>query len=151
MNINGLDAIDNQILTLLKDNGRLTYSEIGEKVGLTRTGVKKRIDALEENGVIMGYQAKINPLALPETMTFYAYIETKPEMYDITIRKLKEEPCVTYLFETVGNNALFMICNSKNKDARSAFRWKVNQTYEGITYFSVKDIWKVDKGVILPE
>ena len=38
--IKGLDGIDNKILNLLLDNGRMSYSEIGDIVGLSRTAVK---------------------------------------------------------------------------------------------------------------
>lgn len=38
--IKGLDDIDNRILNLLLNNGRMSYSELGEIVGLSRTSVK---------------------------------------------------------------------------------------------------------------
>ena len=46
MNINGLDEKDNQIVNLLIKNARLTYSEIGEQIGLTRVAVKNRVKVL---------------------------------------------------------------------------------------------------------
>lgn len=36
MNIAGLDKVDNAILEVIKDNARMSYSDIGEKVGLSR-------------------------------------------------------------------------------------------------------------------
>lgn len=53
--IKGLDDIDNRILNLLLNNGRMSYSEIGEIVGLSRTSVKNRIAELEDQGIISGY------------------------------------------------------------------------------------------------
>lgn len=41
MNNEGLDKLDIAILNILKDNARMSYSEIGEKVGVTRVAVKK--------------------------------------------------------------------------------------------------------------
>ena len=41
--IKGLDGIDNQIINLLLDDARMSYSEIAQIVGLTRTSVKNRI------------------------------------------------------------------------------------------------------------
>ena len=61
MRINGIDFIDNQIVDLLLKNGRMSYSEIGEKVGLSRTAVKTRIAALERAGIIKGYKAIVDP------------------------------------------------------------------------------------------
>ena len=43
MNIEGLDKLDNAILETIKDNARMSYSDIGEKVGLSRVAVKNRM------------------------------------------------------------------------------------------------------------
>ncbi len=47
MRINGLDDIDNTLLTLLKENARYTYSELAEYVGISRVAVKNRIQDME--------------------------------------------------------------------------------------------------------
>jgi Lrp/AsnC family transcriptional regulator, leucine-responsive regulatory protein len=59
-----LDAIDRQILTMLQDDARLSYSEIGRRVHLTQPAVAERIHALEACGAIIGYHAHIDPTAL---------------------------------------------------------------------------------------
>ena len=50
--IKGLDGTDNKIINLLLEDGRMSYSEIGNIVGLSRTSVKSRISELEEKGII---------------------------------------------------------------------------------------------------
>ena len=44
MEITGLDQTDNQIIELLRDDARLSYSEIGKIVGLSRVTVKRRMN-----------------------------------------------------------------------------------------------------------
>ena len=66
MQIRGIDETDNRIINLLLEDGRMSYSDIAEKVGLSRTAVKARIAALERNGIIKGYKAIIDPQAAPE-------------------------------------------------------------------------------------
>ena len=61
MFLEGLDALDQQIVSLLIENARLSYSDIGERVGLSRVAVKSRIQALEQRGVIEEYTTIINP------------------------------------------------------------------------------------------
>ena len=51
MYIEGLDELDNRIIEIVKENARLTYSEIGEKVGVSRISVRKRMEALEEKEI----------------------------------------------------------------------------------------------------
>ena len=78
MQIAGLDDIDNRIIDLLLKNGRASYSEIGAAVGLSRTAAKNRIRALEASGIILGYQAILDPQASTGGMTFVVNIETRP-------------------------------------------------------------------------
>ena len=52
MYLDGLDALDQKIIQLLIENARISYSDIGEKTGISRVAVKARIQALEKKGVI---------------------------------------------------------------------------------------------------
>ena len=55
MYLNGLDELDQKIVQLLIKNARLSYSDIGKEVGISRVAVKARIQALEKKGVIEEY------------------------------------------------------------------------------------------------
>lgn len=55
-----LDEIDNKILALLMDNARLPVTTIAKQVGIARTTVIARIQALEKREVIAGYGVKLN-------------------------------------------------------------------------------------------
>lgn len=52
MHINGIDEKDNEIINLLLKDARMSYSDIGEEIGLSRTAVKNRVANLEKNGII---------------------------------------------------------------------------------------------------
>ena len=58
--IGGLDAVDERILALLQENARRTFGDIGRQVGLSAPAVKRRVDRLEESGVIRGYTAIVD-------------------------------------------------------------------------------------------
>ena len=45
MYLSGLDEIDRKMLDLLTQNARYTYSELGERLGLSRVAIKNRMDA----------------------------------------------------------------------------------------------------------
>ena len=79
MQIEGLDETDNKILEIIKDNARLTYKEIGEQVGISRVSVKTRMDALQEKGIIKGFQTLIDPTKVPEGTRFFLDIECVPD------------------------------------------------------------------------
>ena len=52
-----LDDVDWHILSELQKDARLTYAEIGRRVGLSSPAVAERVHRLEEAGVITGYSA----------------------------------------------------------------------------------------------
>lgn len=59
-----LDDINLDLLDLLQEHGRMSYRELGERVGLTAPAVTERIRKLEDAGVITGYQAVVDYEAL---------------------------------------------------------------------------------------
>ena len=76
MYLSGLDELDQKILQLLIENARYSYSEIGERIGVSRVAVKSHINALEEQGIIEEYTAVINPHKLSGAISCYFEIET---------------------------------------------------------------------------
>ena len=151
MHINGLDEIDNQIINLLIEDARLTYSEIGERVGLSRVAVKNRIVALEEQGIIKGYHADVNPMEAPKMMTFVAMIKTRADSYDLISDALEQEPCVVTLCKMSGDNVLHAICVADSMNEMSNFAWRVRNKYEGLLSFSAQMVWEIRKGSVLPK
>lgn len=59
-----LDDINRDILDLLQVEGRMSYRELGERVGLTAPAVTERVRKMEELGVIKGYRAVVDYEAL---------------------------------------------------------------------------------------
>ena len=59
-----LDSIAWKILEYLQQNARISFAELGRKVGLSTPAVAERVHRLEEAGVISGYHAIVNPARL---------------------------------------------------------------------------------------
>lgn len=69
-----LDRIDIKILQALQKNGRLSYVDLAETVGLSTTPCVERVKRLEKQGFIEGYYAKINAEALGLELTVFLEI-----------------------------------------------------------------------------
>ena len=69
MNKINFDEMSLKILALLQESARLSYTEIGKKVGLTTPSVIERIKKLEDSGVIENYTVNINAEKLGYTIT----------------------------------------------------------------------------------
>jgi DNA-binding Lrp family transcriptional regulator len=59
-----MDQIDQRIVALLRENARRSFQDIGSRVALSAPAVKRRVDRLEEAGVIRGYSAVLDHSAL---------------------------------------------------------------------------------------
>ncbi len=59
-----MDAIDRQIIAELQRDARLSNVELADRVGLTPAPCLRRVKRLEEQRVILGYTARIDPAAL---------------------------------------------------------------------------------------
>jgi Lrp/AsnC family transcriptional regulator, leucine-responsive regulatory protein len=68
-----LDDLDRKILDHLERDGRATLADVGEAVGLSSSAVKRRVDRLEQSGVIVGYAAIVDPSAVGDRLE--AFIE----------------------------------------------------------------------------
>jgi DNA-binding Lrp family transcriptional regulator len=55
-----MDGIDRQIVAQMRAGARASFREIGEAVGLSAPAVKRRVDRLEADGVVLGYSAVVD-------------------------------------------------------------------------------------------
>jgi DNA-binding Lrp family transcriptional regulator len=76
-----LDGVDRQILAELQDDGRMTNVELARRVGLSAPPCLRRVRRLEEQGMIRGYHADLDPQLLGWQVTFFALVglETQKE------------------------------------------------------------------------
>ena len=150
MKLNGLDEKDNQIVSLLMKNARMSYSDIGDAVGLTRVAVKNRIKALEEKGVIKGYHAAIDPLVVPEMQTYITHVKTEPGAYDAISEKLKNEKEVVVLCQTSGECCLHAVCVAETIQDMRDFAKRVRTENPGLLKFAAYTVFDILKGDLLP-
>lgn len=85
-----LDKIDRIILRQLLENGRMTNVELAEKAGISAPPCLRRVRALEDNGIIEGYHARLNPAVLGFHVTVFAQVGLENQ-HDDLIRKFEEQ------------------------------------------------------------
>ena len=77
-----MDKIDRKILSLLQENARYPLKYLAQKVFLSSPAVSTRIERLEKAGILTGYHATIDPVALGYHITAFINMELKPEQKD---------------------------------------------------------------------
>ncbi|MFG1696337.1 Lrp/AsnC family transcriptional regulator [Nonomuraea sp. NPDC049309] len=89
-----LDRLDRDIIAALVDDARQTYAEIGNRVGLSASAVKRRVDRLRQVGAITGFSARVAPQALGWTTEAYVELfcqgKTKPSDIALAVAKFPE-------------------------------------------------------------
>lgn len=74
-----LDALDKAILAALIVDGRLSQVQLAERVPLSPTAIARRIRALEDAGIIEGYQVRVDRQSLGLGMTIILHITLKSQ------------------------------------------------------------------------
>ena len=69
-----LDSIDRRILRVLQQDSNQTNAEVAQQVGLSATPCLRRVHLLEEQGVIAGYVAQLNPAAVNLGLTVFVRV-----------------------------------------------------------------------------
>ncbi len=88
-----MDATDNRIVDLLVRNGRASYAQLGEEVGLSPHAVAGRVRRLVDRGVITGFTATVDPEHLGRRLDALIDVrlrpETLPEAFETAAAKLR--------------------------------------------------------------
>ncbi len=132
MFLDNLDLYDQKIIRLLIENSRYTYSEIGDKLGISRVAVKNRIAALEENGIIEEYTAIINPQKIGGSVSCYFEIDTHPDTFQEVIQRLENSAVVTQIYRTTGACHLHVHAVAASQEEMESFLKDVIDQLPGI-------------------
>lgn len=133
MFLEGLDSLDQKIIQLLIENARMSYSEIGQKIGISRVAVKARIDALEQRGIIEEYTTIINPQKISGAVSCYFEIETVPETFSRVTDILNSNEIITQIYRVTGKNKLHVHAVAANADEMERLINDVIDSLPGVT------------------
>jgi DNA-binding Lrp family transcriptional regulator len=86
-----VDALDRQIVGCLLADGRATFAQIGDRVGLSAPAVKRRVDRLVDSGTIKGFTAVIDPAVLGWETEAYIEVYCKGTVSPEDLRRSLEE------------------------------------------------------------
>ncbi|WP_404368057.1 Lrp/AsnC family transcriptional regulator [Marinobacter sp.] len=79
-----LDKIDRRIVSVLQEDGRLSNQMLAEKVGLSPAACWRRVRTLEEQGVILGYSARLDPARLGQGLCVLVNLSLQRHTIDST-------------------------------------------------------------------
>jgi Lrp/AsnC family leucine-responsive transcriptional regulator len=99
---NDMDKIDHRILTLLEDDARQSFAELGEKVALSKTPCWQRVRELEREGVIRGYRAEIDSRRLGLQVEAFVQVTLSSVQHAEFEAAVLQHPSILQCFTTAG-------------------------------------------------
>jgi DNA-binding Lrp family transcriptional regulator len=104
-----MDAIDEKLLSALRDNARASTARLARLVGRSRTSVQSRLDRLEREGVIVGYSVRMAPEHELAAVRAHVMIKVGPKEARAVTAALKAIPQVRVLHSVSGDVDLIAV------------------------------------------
>ena len=101
-----VESTEDRILSVLEENAQASYAEIAERADVSKPTVRKYIEKLEGNGVIVGYSAEVDPKKLSSRSIAMVGIDVESERYVEATRQLKDLAEVETLYTSSGDHML---------------------------------------------
>lgn len=146
-----LDDIDRRILTALQQDGRLPILNLAERVGLSPTPCGRRVKRLEDAGVIQGYNARIDPAALGQTINVLITVRLARHGTRGTeqfLSAIAQRPEITECLLVTGSVDYILRVWVSDIDALGTFIRDVLQSIPSVAETSTMVILKQGAGVI---
>jgi Lrp/AsnC family leucine-responsive transcriptional regulator len=116
MTTNGglLDDINLRVLAELQADARLSLAELGRRVGLSSPAVAERLRRLEDEGVIAGYRAEIDPRALGYSLGVLIRIRPAPRQIAAVAELARQTPEVVECLRVTGDDCFVMTAHVRD-------------------------------------
>ena len=119
-----IDRTDRKILDLLQHEGALSVAEVASRTGLSTTTCWRRIQQLEQNGIIKGRVALLDRTALGLDVTIFAHVKLKTQGRDAIAafaEAIRERPEVLDCYTTMGEWDFMLRVVTRDIKAYEAF------------------------------
>jgi|SRR5699024_4038181 len=135
------DETDKKIINELVKDGRISYVELADKVGVSRVAVKERIKGLQNDGVIEKFTAIINSEKFGKEVSAFFEVDVEPKQLITVAENLANNPHVASIYQMTGPSTLHMHVLVENFQKLEVF---INNEL-----YSVQGITRVESSVLL--
>lgn len=112
------DEVDQQILDILRQDGRASHAGIAKQVGLSAPAVGERVRKLEQAGVIAGYRAVLDPVAIGLPIAAFIMISPQPRQpAQLLVERLEAIPEIEALYAVAGKQSYMAKVRTASPDA----------------------------------
>lgn len=126
-----IDETDLDIIQELKKDGRASFSDIADKLGLATSTVTGRFQKLEEKEIITGFNPEIDYEKLGFELTAMIDIKAEPNKITETVKTLESKTRVISFFEVTGDTDMILVSRFLDREDMNQFLKELQKT-EGI-------------------
>jgi len=109
-------STEDRILAALEEDAQASYAEISQRAGVSKPTVRKYINRLEDEGVIVGYSAEVDPKKSGQSIALVG-VEAESDRYVEVTEALKELGSVRALYSSTGDHMLMAELRAEDGDA----------------------------------
>ncbi|MCG2871135.1 MAG: Lrp/AsnC family transcriptional regulator [Sulfolobales archaeon] len=112
-----LDRLDKEILEILQEDGRISYSKIAQMLNMSESTIHMRIKRLRELGILRGFYADIDMEKIGLKVLAFVQLKADPKKYEQVLNVLKEMKEVAEIYDVTGEYyALVKVVVPSNED-----------------------------------
>jgi len=129
-----IDDIDRKIILELQEDARKQFKVIAKELNVSEGTIKNRVTRLKNRGILK-LEARVNPFALPNTISALVGVNLKERDHEKKIKEIEKIPAVTAVWNATGRFDLFFEVMVDSLDSLNdiLFREDLNKI-DGIRY-----------------
>ena len=127
------ESTEERILGVLEEDAKASYAEIAERADVSKPTVRKYVEKLEEEGVIVGYTADVDPKKLSNRSIAVVGLDVESERYVEATEALKELDAVEALYTSSGDHMLMAEVRAGDGDELGAVIREDVKAIDGVT------------------
>jgi Lrp/AsnC family leucine-responsive transcriptional regulator len=135
-----LDAISLEILNILQKKARIPNIEVSRQVGLAPSAVLERIRKMEKQGLIDGYEVRLNPEQFNRAQVAFVHIKTNPSMSDKVGSELSLIPEIQEVHFVSGSDCFLVKIRSADTTALGQLLQEKITTIDGVLSTSTETV-----------
>jgi DNA-binding Lrp family transcriptional regulator len=116
----GLDGVDRALIAVLQENARLSTAELARRLNVARTTVQDRINRLEDDGVLLGYTARVAFAPQAPLIRAHIALTVDPQQVEACVEALKHIAEVRTVFGTAGPYQLLAVVGASSTERLDA-------------------------------
>ena len=116
-----LDSVNLRILSVLRENGRISMAALAERVQVSRANAYARVEAMVEDGIITGFTARIDERKVGLGVTALVFVTVHPQTWAPFRERMRRLPDIEYCCVTTGEHDAMLLIRTVDVGAMHDF------------------------------